>query len=213
MSSFYGTSHKQIVKALNAANISVYAIAFFLHVLLSQFGLFSDPKHGDPRVQLNTDIHFDGTRALAELVLWLLVAGQDCNEANYTFTAPNFENPVGFYVYNGVSFSECLIQVPGIGISQTDPRNQDALIYCNIILEDLQDGALPVHKRELLFSGGKYEPFLKPETFLKRPLKFGGWPKPKFNQVSAGTYVDSEGEEGDVDEFGCGDCEEDEEDD
>jgi hypothetical protein len=162
---------------------------------------------------VNTDIHFDGSRALSETVLWLLVAGQDFDDANYTFTAPNDTNQEGYCVYNGTSRCEFIVQVPGVGISQTDPRNQDALIYCNIILEDLQDGALPVHKRELLFSGGKYEPILKPETFLKRPLKFGGWPKPKFNQVSSGTYVDSEGEEGDVDEFGCGDCEEDEEDD
>ena len=77
----------------------------------------------------------------------------------------------------------------------------------------MQDSALLVHKRELLFSGGKYEPLSKPETFLKQPLKFDGWPKPKFNQVSSGTYVDSEGEEEDGDDGGGGDegdCEEDE---
>jgi hypothetical protein len=41
---FYGTSHKQIVKKLNAANVSVYSIAFYLHSMLSHFRVYSDPN-------------------------------------------------------------------------------------------------------------------------------------------------------------------------
>ena len=202
LSTFYGTSHKQIVKALNAQKISVFTIAFFLHVLLSHFRVFSDPKKGDPRVQVNMDLHFDGSRALSETVFWLLVAGQDCDDANYTFTAPNDANPEGYCVYNGTSRCEFIVQVPGVGISQTDPRNQEALIFCHQILEDLQDGALPVHKREQLFYCGQYHSSLKPETFIKRPLKFGGWPKPKFNHASSAALGDSEGENEDLDDDG-----------
>jgi hypothetical protein len=140
------------VKALNAQNPSVCTIAFYLHVLPSHFRVFSDPKKGDPRVHVNTDIHFVDSRAFSETVLWLLLAGQDCDDANYTFTAPNDANPEGYCVYNGTSRCEFIVQVPGVGISQTDPRNQEALIFFHQILEDLQDGAFSVHKREQLFS-------------------------------------------------------------
>ena len=137
---------------------------------------------------------FDGGRALQELVLWLLIAGQDCNGGNYTFTAANSENPNGSMVFNGTSSAECIIQVPGIGISQTDPRNQEALMYCYPILQDLPDDALPVHERVSLFSGGNYDPLLKPSTYLKRPLKWGGWPQPKVGPSSLITIEDSEPE-------------------
>jgi len=197
LKTFYGTSHKQIVKKLNAANVSVYSIAFYLHSMLSHFRVYSDPNKGDPAVQVESNRKFHGGRALEEIVLWLLIAGQDCNDSNYTVIAPTSENGVTSMVYNGSSSAECVIQVPGIGISQTDPRNQDALSYCNSILTDLADGALPVHSRELLFSAGKYSPLLKPSTFLKRPLKWGGWPSPKEGISSLITIDDSDEGESD----------------
>ena len=211
---FYGTTHKQIVKILNGANVSVFSIAFFFHVMLSHFRVYSDPKVGDPRVQVESNRDFNAGRALQEIVLWLLIAGQDCNSGNYTFTAANSENANGSMVYNGTSSSECIIQVPGIGISQTDPRNQEALMYCYPILQDLPDDALPVHEREQLFSSGMYSPLLKPSTFLKSPLKWGGWPRPKEGPSSLIEIEDSEQDDGDgKDKEGDDDDDEEEDDD
>ena len=192
---FYGTSHKQIVRILNAANVSVFSIAFYLHVMLSHFRVYGDPKVGEPRVIVESTRDFDGGRALEETVLWLLLAGQDCNASNYTYTVGNTENGKSGAVYNGDSCAECIIQVPGIGISQTDPRNQEALMFCHSILHDLPDGALPVHSRESIFKGGKYSPLLKPSNFLKRPLKWGGWPVPNKRPSPLVSIVNSESED------------------
>jgi hypothetical protein len=159
--------------------------------------VYSGPKIGEPRVNDKSTRDFDGGRALEETVLWLLLAGQDFNDGNYTYTTANSENGKSAVVYNGDSSAECIIQVPGIGISQTDPRNQEALMFCHSILHDLPDGALPVHSRESIFKGGKYSPLLKPSNFLKRPLKWGGWPSPKEGISSLITIDDSDEGESD----------------
>ena len=37
LKTYYSTLHKQIAKVLNAANVSVFSAAFYLHVMLSHF--------------------------------------------------------------------------------------------------------------------------------------------------------------------------------
>lgn len=179
------------MKILNAENVSVNTIAFFLHVMLSHFRVYSNPVKSDPEVKVITNREFAGIRALEELVLWLLVSGQDCNQANYSFVPPNAENPTGFWAYNG-SGAECIVQVPGVGIAQTDARNKEALMFSNSIIRDLKDDEMPVHAREMLFGAGKYEPTLKPSLFMKRPLKLGGWPQPKESRAVEIPKADSE---------------------
>ena len=196
--SFYGTTHKQIVKKLNAENVSVFTIAFFLHVMLSHCRVYSNPNKGEPKVHAVTNKDFNGNRALQETVLWLTVAGQDCNPANYTFVNSNAEFPGGFWAYNE-SGAECITQVPGIGISQTDKRNQEALKYSYLILRDLRDEEMPVHARDMLLGSGKYKPNLKPSTFIRKPLKWGAWPQPKNNPESRMSVPDSEEDEYDED--------------
>ena len=39
----------------------------------------------------------------------------------------------------------CSIRVPGIGLSQLDPRNISALAFCYPILKDIGEGDMPKH--------------------------------------------------------------------
>ena len=74
---------------------SLLTIAFFMHVMLSHFRVYSNPNKGEPKVYMITNKDFAGNRALQETVLWLMVAGQDCNPANYSFVKSNAEFPGG----------------------------------------------------------------------------------------------------------------------
>ena len=91
--------------------------------------MYSNPNKGEPKVHTVTYKDFNGNRALQETVLKLMVAGQDCDPANYTFVNSNAAFPGGFFWAYNESVSERITQVPGIGISQTDKRNQEALMY------------------------------------------------------------------------------------
>ena len=171
-------NHDEIVQRLNERNISVYAITFMLHCLVTYLNVFSKKSSTEPEVKLFTTQNFDGKKALKELSLWLLSLGQDSEGSHYTQTpGPATENGrecARSWMYSAVEDASCVIPVPGIGLSQLDPRNQDVLCFAHTYLKEKYSNRKLEHAAELTHPGGSYG--RKPTYFLVDPLYLGGWP-------------------------------------
>ena len=159
--------HEDLVKLLNQKQVSVFTVAMCLHVLVTNLYVYNKkfPDKMEPEVNIYATATFDGARALEENVLWLLTLGQNCDEEDYTQSGSS-------WVFNGKE-PKNLIEVPGIGASQLDPRNQEALAYSHSIVKDLKKGEQAAHSHSLT-KGGSYGN--KAQYFLRSPLFLSGWP-------------------------------------
>ena len=63
-------NHDEIVGILNERNISVFAVSFMLHCLLTHLNVFSKKAATEPEVKLFTTLSYDGKKALKEWTLW-----------------------------------------------------------------------------------------------------------------------------------------------
>ena len=112
-------NHDEIVRILNERKISVFAVSFMLHCLLTHLNVFSKKAATEPEVKLFTTLSYDGKKALKEWTLWLLTLGQDINGSHYTQstgTASETGRESGnAWVYSGGKDDAGLFQVPGIG--------------------------------------------------------------------------------------------------
>jgi hypothetical protein len=164
---FYEEDHDGICRHLNERKISVFALVFVLHCMLTYLNVFSKQESREHEVKFYNTASYDGNKALKERLLWFLSLGQDCNRRNYILTGST-------YVYGGSADSlACVIPVPGVGVSQLDPRNQEILCFAHDFLKEMfKDGELR-HAHEL--TPGKYG--TKPEIFLCQPMFLSGWPK------------------------------------
>ena len=64
LKTYYSTLHKQIAKVLNAANVSVFSAAFYLHVMLSHFVCTAARRLVNLGLMMNQPV------ILMEAVLW-----------------------------------------------------------------------------------------------------------------------------------------------
>jgi hypothetical protein len=174
---FYETDHEDIVKHLNDRGVSVFAVSFLLHCVLTHLHVFSK-KAGltEPEVKMFSTLHFDGKKALKECTLWLLTLGQDGNVSHYSDASSGTGK---LYSYHGSKEAACIVSVPGIDISQLDPKNQEVLCFAHSFLKDQFSNRKLAHAHELTFPAGTYG--RKPTNFLVDPLFLSGWPKPKSN--------------------------------
>ena len=174
---FYQLEHAEIVRILDERNISVFTVAFMLHCLLSHLQVFSK-KGGlaEPEIKMCTTVNFDGKKALKECALWLLTLSQDCNDSHYKEISVGTEK---HYVYCGGKEAESVTLVPGIGMSQLDPRNQEVLCFAHSLLKEQFSNRKLSHTHELTFPGGSFGK--KPNFFLVDPLYLSGWPNLKSN--------------------------------
>ena len=95
------------------------------------------------------------------------------------------------WVYSGGKDDAGLFQVPGIGKSQLDPRNQEVLCFAHTFLKEKFHNDKLAHAHELTHPGGAFGK--KPTYFLVDPLLLGGWPVPVGNtwdeEVSEGKTI------------------------
>jgi len=161
---FYELSHDERVRRLERRGATVYTIGFFIHFMFSTLRLYSEK---DASVHMNNTGSFNTTLAIKEIILWLTCAGQDCNKNNYKLVA---ENKNWTHVPSSAVFP--LVSVPGIGTSQLDPRNQEALIFVSDLLNDDETEEFPVHSRDLC--RGQYGN--RPGRFFSGPVYMSGWP-------------------------------------
>ena len=175
---FYQMGHEEIVRYLEERHISVFTVTFTLHCLLSHLQVFSR-KGGiaEPEVKMCTSLNFDGKKALKECALWLLTLSQDCQESHYKEIGAGTEK---HYVYCGGNEGTSVTLVPGIGMSQLDPRNQEVLCFAHSLLKDQFSNRKLSHAHELTFPGGSFG--RKPTYFLVEPLYLSGWPNHLSNQ-------------------------------
>jgi hypothetical protein len=80
-SEFHSRSHDEHCDFLESKGTSVYAMAFALHLILTGVGLYVPKQDAD--VIIHDTSLFKGSLAIQELVLLLLVAGQDSDRSHY----------------------------------------------------------------------------------------------------------------------------------
>ena len=169
-----------------AAHFCVYG---YFHATLSAFtftSIFQKGGIAEPEVKMCTSLNFDGKKALKECALWLLTLGQDCQESHYKAIGSGTDK---HYVYCGGNEGTSVILVPGVGMSQLDPRTQEVLCFAHSLLKDQFSNRKLSHAHELTFPGGSYG--RKPTYFLVEPLYLSGWP----NLLSHQWYEDEAKEE------------------
>ena len=165
---FYEEDHDRICRHLNERQISVFALVFVLHCMLTYLNVLSKQEPREHEVKFFNSATYDGKKALKEWTIWFLSLGQDGNRRNNILTGST-------YIYGGSeALLPCVIPVPGVGVSQLDPRNQEILCFAQDYLKEMFiDGEL---RHALELTSGKYG--TKPEIFLCQPMFLGGWPKP-----------------------------------
>jgi hypothetical protein len=164
--SFHELPHDERVRRLERKGATVYTIGFFIHFMFSTLRVYNDK---DTAVHMTNTSSFNTTLAIKEIVLWLICAGQDCNKNNYKIAPDAQQNT---WIYAPGCTVQPLISVPGVGISQLDPRNQEALIFVSDILnaDDIEE--FPVHSRDIC--RGPYGN--RPARFFSGPVYMNGWP-------------------------------------
>lgn len=164
---FYEVPHDERVRRLERKGATVYTIAFFVHFMFSTLHVY-DTK--DNVVHMTNTSTFNTTLAIKEIVLWLLCAGQDCNKNNYKSASETHPKE---WIHDPGSTVFPLVSVPGVGLSQLDQRNQDALVFVVDVLNSEDSEEFPVHSRDLC-RGGKYGN--RPARFFSGPVFMSGWP-------------------------------------
>jgi hypothetical protein len=127
----------------------------------------------EPAVSFGHKCKNGGQLAFMEIVLSLVMAGQ-CNDASrYN---KNAEHQSWSFDSRNV---ECYIRVPGIGLSQLDPRNVSALAFCHPILKSLGEDDMPRHNPAVTAQGKHGR---KAEYFFDKPVFLDGFPSRHFDK-------------------------------
>ena len=169
---FYEKSHEEICDALERTGVTVYCVAFIVHILMANLNVYSTGP--EPAVSFGHKCKNGGQLAFMEIVLSLVMAGQ-CNDASrYN---KNAEHQSWSFDSRGVG---CYIRVPGIGLSQLDPRNVSALAFCHPILKSLGEDDMPRHNPAVTAQGKHGR---KAEYFFDKPVFLDGFPsRHDFNE-------------------------------
>ena len=81
------------------------------------------------------------------------------------------------------AFANRVVPVPGIGLSQLDPRNQEALAFVYTILKGVSSDERPSRCPDLT-AKGLFKDIKSPTDFFCAPVFMDGWPKPKYAGAS-----------------------------
>jgi len=205
---FHSRPHDDNCEYLESRGTSAYTIAFSLHLMLGGVGLYV--AKNDAEVIIHDTAQFKGSRAIQELVLHLVVAGQDNDRLHY-----KNEGHGWVHALQG-GLAQRAVRVPGIDISQLSRRNQDALRYVYPILKHVKVDEMPMRCKALTSKGAfKDKPF--PTDFLFAPAFLDGWPMPlvgegppentmgsrqrsHFNETAAEEDSDNESDESEADD-------------
>jgi hypothetical protein len=175
---FHSQSHEQHCEFLERKGTSVFTMAFALQIILNGVGLFN--LKGDTGVLVHDTSIFKGGLAIQEHVLLLTIAGQDVDRSHYK------KQGLGPWSHEA-QFAQCVVQVPGIDISQLDPKNQDALRFVNPILMNVRHDERPKRCKALTAKGAfKSKKF--PSDFLFAPVFMDGWPTPLRLSPKGGAF-------------------------
>jgi hypothetical protein len=167
---FYEKSHEEICDALERTGVTVYCVAFIVHILMANLNVYSTGP--EPAVSFGHKCKNGGQLAFMEIVLSLVMAGQ-CNDASrYN---KNAEHQSWSFDSRDVG---CYIRVPGIGLSQLDPRNVSALAFCHPILKSIGEGDMPLHNPAVTAHGKHGR---KAEYFFDKPVYLDGFPGRHFD--------------------------------
>ena len=165
---FHSQTHEQLCEYLEGKRTSVFTMAFALQMILNGVGLFNE-KGEAGGVARDTSI-FKGGLAVQEHVLLLTIAGQDIDRSHYK------KDKEGSWSHEA-QFAQRVVQVPGIDISQLDPKNQEALRFAHPILRNVRNDERPKRCKALTAKGAfKSKKF--PSDFLFAPVFMDGWPTP-----------------------------------
>ena len=172
---FYEKPHDEICDNLETNGLTVYSIAFIVHILMANLQVYS--LSPDRVVSLSQKVKNGGRLAYMEIVLSMVLAGQ-CNVATRYGT-----DETHLTRYFDPRDAECFIRVPGIGLSQLDPRNVNALAFCYPILKDLGEDDMPRHNPAITAQGKHGR---NAEYFFDKPVYLGGYPSmPSSNDAES----------------------------
>ena len=143
---------------LEEHDVGINTVVFFVHCLKSWTGAY---------VSGSTTVTMAGsTRALAELKPTALLLGQDLDASHYV------EKNMGGHKHVGVNAKRTM-RLPGIAMSQLDPRNQLLIEEASVVLTGLSSTAKPQHDATLT-SRGKHGTL--EGDFFAAPVFLGEWP-------------------------------------
>ena len=162
---FYEKTHEDLCDILERNEVTVFCIAFIVHILMANLNVYSISP--EPVVSVSQKMKNGGRLGYMEIVLSLVMAGQ-CNEA--ARYGKNEDHLNFFFDHRNAERS---IRVPGIGLSQLDPRNVNALAFCHPILKDLGEDDMPKHNPAVTANGKHGR---KAEFFFDKPVYLGGYP-------------------------------------
>ena len=183
---FHATTPEGHQAYLDSKKLSVFHMAVALHVIMTGVGAYSEKA--DAECTFYDSSSFKGEVAIKECVLLLLLAGEDPDRTHYTMSE-------GKWTHNA-AFAHCVAPVPGIGLSQLDSRNQEALAFVHTILKGVSSDERP-SKCPVLTAKGLFKDIKSPTDFFCAPVFMDGWPKPKYAGASkflscpAGSSFDS----------------------
>ena len=181
---FYDKTHEEICDILERSGVTVFSIAFIVHILMVNLQVYSISP--DPVVSLNKNTKNGGRLAFLEIVLSMVMAGQ-CNDA--TRYGKNEDHLTWHFDPRN---AECFIRVPGIGLSQLDPRNVSALAFCHPILKDLGEDDMPMHNPAITAQGKHGR---KAEYFFDKPVYLDGYPSTPCSKVDPKPDEEGDNEE------------------
>jgi hypothetical protein len=169
LAKFHACNHEEHCAYLHDKECTVFQMATALHVILTGLGLYSAKP--DAECTFFNSPTFKGETAVKELTLLLVMAGTDLDRTHYSKTG-------GEWIHNAI-FARCVIPVPGVGLSQLDPRNQEALGFVHAILKGVASDERPTKCPELT-ANGLFKSKKFPTDFFCAPVFMDGWPKPQY---------------------------------
>ena len=177
---FYDKPHNEICDKLERNGVTVFSIAFIVHILMANLQVYSFSPDGVVSLAKNMK---NGRIGFMEIVLSMVLAGQ-CNDA-----ARYGKNENDLSWHFDPRDAESFIRVPGIGLSQLDPRNVNALAFCYPILKDLGKDDMPRHNPEITAQGKHGR---NAEYFFDKPVYLDGYPiRPSSNDQESDGEEDS----------------------
>ena len=149
-----------IAAVLKKYKVGVHTVVFLVHCFMSWTGAYVS---GSSTVSMTGK---ETPRALAELKLTALLLGQDLDASHYV------ENDTEGHTHLS-TYAKRALRLPGVAMSQLDPRNQLLLKGASVVLTGLSSTAKPQHDVTLTSRGkhGKLE-----GDFFAAPVFLGKWP-------------------------------------
>ena len=158
----HSMTDEEIAAVLEKHKVGVNTVVFVVHCFMSWTGAYLS---GSATVNM---VGGEAPRALAELKLTALLLGQDLDASHYV------ENETGGHKHLATDAKRAL-RLPGVAMSQLDPRNQLLLKGASMVLAGLSSTAKPQHDASLT-RRGKHGQSEGQGEFFAAPVFLGKWP-------------------------------------